>query len=219
MSGSVFISYAREDAAQAQQLAAGLERAGFTVWLDRERMRAGSFSDQLDRAIARCDVFLLLLSPSSARSTYVNRELHVAADDHDRPILPVVIEEADVTPFRLLITGLQRVDFTTRTDAELADVVDGVYRTAAAWRRHRPSPGDRAARVVGAAVSGLGTVVAVGGMGLFFFLFAQAWNSDVGSEPSPLFPAAFGIMLVGIVVAGLGEAVRRAAVRRTGARR
>ena len=83
-------------------------------------------ASRIDRAIARCDVFVLLISPASVRSSYVMREVHLAADDHDRPILPVVVADADITPFRLAIAGLQRVDFRARADHQLHAVVDGV---------------------------------------------------------------------------------------------
>ncbi len=76
---NVFISYSREGSPTAQRLAADLERAGMSVFLDTEGMRAGSFAEQLDQAIARCDVFVLLISTASVRSTYVLRELHVQA--------------------------------------------------------------------------------------------------------------------------------------------
>jgi hypothetical protein len=144
----VFISYAREDGAAAQELSRQLQQAGFSVFLDVERMRAGSFPEQIDRAIARCDVFVLLLSPASVRSTYVQRELHDAADEHLKPVLPVMLAEADLTPVRLTIAGLQRVPYAPDRPDTIAAVVEGIHRLAASKRRERrerrgPAAGDR----------------------------------------------------------------------------
>ncbi len=211
---SVFISYAREDQRAAREVASGLKREGFSVFLDEQRLRAGRFGAQLERAIGRCDVFVLLISPFSVASTYVNRELHVAADDYERPVLPVVLEETDLGPFRLVLGGLQRVPYSTESPYGIEAVVDGVYRTAAQARRLKPSAGARTARVVGTVIAGLGLVLFLGGMGGFFLLFATAWNSQPGDQPSPLFPVMLGVCFVGFVVSAIGEGIRRTAARR-----
>lgn len=215
MSTRVFLSYAREDAADADRLAASLEAEGFSVYLDRSRVRSGDFGAQLERAIADCDVFLVLLSPASIRSTYVRRELHVAADDHERPILPVLLAEADLSRFRLVLAGLQRVDYTTRSDAQLGDVIDGVYRTEAIGRRSRRDPG-KAVRAVGTVIESVGVIILVGAMGFFFLQMIEVAGTETpGPAPSfQPFAMALGVFFVGMVVAGLGEAVRRVGRRR-----
>lgn len=190
------------------------------MFLDTSRMRAGPFAEQLDRAIERCDVFVLLVSHASVDSTYVLRELHLAADDHDRPVLPVMLEDADVTPFRLLIAGLQRVPYQPGDPASTAAVVDGVHRLGIAGRRSRPSAGSRVARGVGGALATLGVLLVVGGMGWFFVLFAEAWGqSDPTQGPPDGFPLALGTAFAGVVVAGLGSAVRSVGRGRGGPRR
>ena len=212
--GSVFISYSRYDTAAADRVAAGLRRAGLQVFLDRDGIRGGGpFASQITRAISRCDVFVLLISPASARSAYVLRELHVAADDYQRPILPVVVADADITPFRLMIAGLQQVDFRHGSDQELADVVDGVYRAAAEHRRHRPGVAIVTVGVLGTILAGLGVMLCVSGMGYFLYQFAEAWNNP-RSGPPPGIPLAFGIFFVGAVVGAVGESLRRMRQRR-----
>lgn len=212
MALTVFISYAREDSASAEQLATSLERQGFVVLLDQHFIRAGQFTEQLDRAIAGCDVFLLLISQASVHSPWVNRELHLAVDDHDRPVLPVELEDADLTPFRLVLAGLQRVNARDGGPQAVYDVIDGIHRTAAARRRRgrREHPARGLARGLGTLIASVGVILCVLGMGYFFLLFAQAWNSSPGSGPPPEIPVAFGIFFVGLVVSGVGEALRRA---------
>jgi hypothetical protein len=212
----VFISYAREDEPVAGELTAALGRSGFTVFRDVERVRAGGFAEQLDKGIADCDVFVLLISPASVRSNYVLRELHVAVDDHDRPVLPVVIADADVAPFRLLIAGQQRLAYVPGDTGLLADVVDGVYASAARGRRQRPEDGSAFLRGIGVALTILGIAFVFGGMGYFILLFAQAWNQEPGPDSGPPanFPIAFGIFFIGMVLAVVGGGLRHAGRRR-----
>ena len=54
-SKSVFLSYAREDAAAARHLAAALRGAGVDVWFDQSELRGGDAWDQkLRRQIKDC---------------------------------------------------------------------------------------------------------------------------------------------------------------------
>jgi hypothetical protein len=215
VSKQVFLSYAREDAPEADRLAARLEAEGFSVYLDRSRIRAGEFGEQLERAIATCDVFLVLLSAASVRSTYVGRELYVAADDYERPILPVLLEDVDLSRFRLVLAGLQRVDYTARSDAQLAAVVDGVYRTRAAGRRSRRDPG-RAVRMVGTVIAALGVVTCMAAIGFFILQMIEVAGTGMSDRLPDFrpFAVAMGVFFVGMVVAGSGEAVRRIGRRR-----
>jgi hypothetical protein len=213
MAQKVFISYAREDSAEATAIADVLRREGFVVYRDQDFLRAGQFGEQLDAAIAGSDVFVLLISRSAVRSTYVTRELHVAADEHLRPVLPVMLEDTDVAPFRLAIAGLQRVDLGQGTAAQFADLVDGVYRSAALGRRHGPTNERRALKVFGTVLSTIGLIVIIAGFGSFFLLLASAWNSSPGDGPPAEIPYAFIGIFAGMVVAGSGAALRKAARR------
>ena len=216
MTTTVFISYAREDSQPAAFVSDGLRRAGFTVLRDQDFLRAGQFGEQLDAAIAKTDVFLLLIYRAAVQSPWVVRELHVAADEHLRPILPVVLEETDIAPFRLAIAGLQRVDFTLGAAHQLADVIDGVYRSAALGRKRGRTGERRTLKVIGTILATIGVAAVIGGFGFFFFvLFAGAWNSSPGSGPPADIPLAFGIIFVGMVVAAVGGGIRRSAQRRT----
>jgi hypothetical protein len=67
--GTVFVSYASEDAAAAQLLANTLITLGFAdVWLDKHKLIAGDdWSDRIDDAIKHCDFFLPVLSRQADR--------------------------------------------------------------------------------------------------------------------------------------------------------
>jgi hypothetical protein len=101
---AVFISYAREDLPAVQQLKAGLEAAGVTVWFDMDRLESGDDYDRkIMRNIARCSYFIPVVSATTQRrlEAYFRREWSYAIDrvrnmaDGALFILPVTIDGTD----------------------------------------------------------------------------------------------------------------------------
>jgi TIR domain/SIR2-like domain len=63
---SLFISYAREDAREIEQLRAGLEEAGLEVWFDRQGLTTGADWDQkITENIRTCLFFLPVISQNT----------------------------------------------------------------------------------------------------------------------------------------------------------
>lgn len=77
---SVFLSYAREDAAKAKSLAGGLERAGHEVWWDRHIHSGSEYAGAIEEALERADAVLVLWSSDAVRSSWVRDE---AAEGRD----------------------------------------------------------------------------------------------------------------------------------------
>jgi hypothetical protein len=101
---AVFISYAREDLPAVQQLKAGLEAAGVTVWFDMDRLESGDDYDRkIQRNIARCSYFVPVVSATTQRrlEAYFRREWSYAMDrvrnmaDGALFILPVTIDSTN----------------------------------------------------------------------------------------------------------------------------
>jgi hypothetical protein len=99
---AVFISYAREDLPAVQQIKAGLESAGITVWFDMDRLEVGDDYDRkIQRNIARCSYFIPVVSATTQRRLegYFRREWSYAIDrvrnmaDGALFILPVTIDD------------------------------------------------------------------------------------------------------------------------------
>jgi hypothetical protein len=87
----VFLSYAREDVAAAQNLAALLEANGLTVWWDRRLVAGDAISTTIERAIDGAKAVIVLWSPHSIASRWVNGEAETAAEAGK--LLPVKIAE------------------------------------------------------------------------------------------------------------------------------
>jgi hypothetical protein len=87
----IFVSYAHVDGDFVRQLVGDLRRRQIRVWFD-ERLRSGEvWHQQLRAAIGAADAFLLVLSPASVTSEYVQWEIGVAKD-LSRLVVPVVYQ-------------------------------------------------------------------------------------------------------------------------------
>ncbi len=78
---SVFLSYDHEDIAVARPLAAALEKAGHTVWYDRDIHGGAQYSRKIEQALDAADAVVVLWSPQSLDSAWVRDE---AAEGRDR---------------------------------------------------------------------------------------------------------------------------------------
>ncbi len=130
--GQLFISYSRQDRDFVDGLIRDLEETGLDVWVDREDIRGGSqWRAAITQAIRDCDAFMVVLSPNSAGSKNVGRELELAADNH-RPIMPILYQPCDIpAEFEYHFAGVQRIDFSDSSSGEspldrLIDALKGV---------------------------------------------------------------------------------------------
>jgi adenylate cyclase len=99
--GAVFLSYASEDTAAAERIAATLRSAGVEVWFDKTELRGGDVWDRkIRQQIHDCALFIPIISAhSQARlEGYFRREWKLATDrTHDMAeeksfLVPVVID-------------------------------------------------------------------------------------------------------------------------------
>lgn len=91
---SIFLSYARTDGAKAGRIASAFEAAGHSVWWDRHIGTGSRFSAEIDEALRKSDLVVVLWSAQSIQSAWVLDEAAVGRDS--ARLLPVLIE--DVLP-------------------------------------------------------------------------------------------------------------------------
>ena len=70
----VFISYAREDSAQAERIARGLEAAGLSAFWDNEIPPGQTWADYIETKLNQCAVAVVLWSEHSTKSQWVREE-------------------------------------------------------------------------------------------------------------------------------------------------
>ncbi len=103
-----FISYSRDDSEFVLRLAEDLKAAGASVWLDQLDIEAGQEWDSaIESALIQSPRMLLILSPSSAKSSSVRNEISFALDEK-KIIIPVLYQDCAVP---LQLRRVQHVDF------------------------------------------------------------------------------------------------------------
>ena len=94
----VFISYSRRDLAFVEQLAADLQSAGLDVWYDLSGLEGGArWSREIQKAIRESQYMLVVLSPDSVASIWVEEEI-LYARKLKRKIVPLFYKPCDL-PF------------------------------------------------------------------------------------------------------------------------
>ena len=109
--GQVFTSYSRRDTETVDNIVEEISEAGISVWIDREAIKAGNtWRVQIVKAIDTCDAFVLMLSPNSAASDNVRREIDLASES-GRVIFAMLLEPVKLpAEIRYQLAGLQFID-------------------------------------------------------------------------------------------------------------
>jgi adenylate cyclase len=102
----VFLSYSREDAPAAKQLAECIGCAGHQVWWDRQIEGGSRFTAEIDRELKNADAVVVIWTKSSIESPWVQDE---AAEGRDSGRLVPILLGADKPP--LGFRQFQSIDF------------------------------------------------------------------------------------------------------------
>lgn len=123
--GQVFISYSRQDAEIVESIVSELEAAGIDVWLDREDIKPGKqWRKQIVEAIDTAEAFVLNLSPNSAASDNVLKELNLAEESLDPFVLPVMLSEMKIPDdMRYQLAGTQYVTYYLDSKQGVQDLI------------------------------------------------------------------------------------------------
>ena len=96
MSRYTFISYAYQDSHFVEKLARHLRRRGIEIWLDQRNSGPDLDWDKtIERAVRRCDCFILVLSPAAVNSWNIRQQFLWARQSH-RPILPILHQACEL---------------------------------------------------------------------------------------------------------------------------
>jgi len=104
----------------AQRIAETLRRHGVPVWYSQTNLLgAQQWHDEIGKALARCDWFLVILSPRAVRSEWVKREFLYALRNlrYRNRIVPVLHRTCDADKLSWTLNDSQWVGFTIDFDA------------------------------------------------------------------------------------------------------
>jgi len=117
---TAFFSYSREDSEFVLHVARDLKAAGANVWLDQMDIVPGQRWDEaIERALAGCPRMLVVLSPTSVRSTNVMDEVSFALEE-GKTVIPILYRDCAI-PFRL--RRVQYIDLRHDYDHGLAELL------------------------------------------------------------------------------------------------
>lgn len=87
----IFISYSHKDKAYARKLADALEQQGLPVWIDDRIDYGTKWPRILQENLDACGAFLVIMSPRSYESDWVQNELS-RAQEKAKPVFPLLLE-------------------------------------------------------------------------------------------------------------------------------
>ena len=131
----MFVSHSSSDAAFADKLAQGLRHANVDVWIDSRQLKPGAaLVGEIQKGIADCDALLIVLSPDSVTSRWVQEEVEAAlvsqATTSKPRVIPVLYRDCDIP---LFLKSRVWVDFrdTESDDAKFEDRIKALLGQAA----------------------------------------------------------------------------------------
>lgn len=109
---SIFISYSSKDIKFVERIMEELEKIGATYWKAPEMIPAGSsYAREIPQAIQNCGVFLLVLSPTSQDSIWVEKEIDSAICNR-KTIIPFEVKEVELNDtFRFYLNNVQMISY------------------------------------------------------------------------------------------------------------
>src|SRR3990172_2643493 len=107
----VFISYSRLDIEFVEQLVADLRASGFKAWYDLSGLEGGTqWGSEIQKAIENSQFFILVLSPNSLKSKWVQREF-LFAENCNIKVIPLQYQPC---PVPMWLMDLQLIDMQGR---------------------------------------------------------------------------------------------------------
>jgi len=138
--GKVFISYSRRDTEVVKQIAAQLEAADIQVWFDTEDIKAGKqWRKQIVEGIDTAEAFILNLSPDSAASDNVLKELNLAEEALDPFVLPIMLKEMKIPDeMRYQLAGKQFIAYHLDQKRGVKDLIAEIKKKRGAASERPP---------------------------------------------------------------------------------
>lgn len=121
---NIFISYSSKDKPFAIRLRDDLLAKGFHPWLDESELKGGQkWLDEIQKAIDRCHILLVVLTPDSLQSDYVQMEYRQALRK-EKLVIP--LDYLPVPDVPMDLPGLQWVNFQASYEVGLYNLLNSL---------------------------------------------------------------------------------------------
>jgi tetratricopeptide (TPR) repeat protein len=116
----IFISYSRADAGNfAKHIHKYLTDNGHAVFTDVNSITIGDpWAHSIEKNISECDIFIVILTPDSLRSSHIEREV-LQAQREDKIIVPCIHEHVDYSKIKWDLDNIQGIEFSDKFDLAL----------------------------------------------------------------------------------------------------
>ena len=110
----IFVSHSHSDNVFCRQIVLSLTDVGLDVWYDERTMGAGNLAQNIERALNAADTYIIVLSPTSVASQWVQIEWYAALDlfrENKIRFVPIIAPDMGDVEIPLLMRGLHRIEF------------------------------------------------------------------------------------------------------------
>ncbi len=118
--GYIFLSYAHKKHGQVKDIIDALQREGYDIWYDTHLELGDRYNQTIGEKIRDCTVFMCILTKEYGESKYCRKEIGLAIETYEKPIIPVYVDSMDSTipeGIKLLLQGNNAVYLNTVSDA------------------------------------------------------------------------------------------------------
>ena len=118
--GYIFLSYAHKNHGQVKDIIDALQREGYDIWYDTHLELGDRYNQTIGEKIRDCTVFMCILTKEYGESKYCRKEIGLAIETYEKPIIPVYMDSMDSAipeGIKLLLQGNNAVYLNTVSDA------------------------------------------------------------------------------------------------------
>ncbi|WML57768.1 toll/interleukin-1 receptor domain-containing protein [Neobacillus sp. PS2-9] len=125
----VFISYSSSEFNNVNAIKNILEKNNISCWMAPHSIPVGcSYANEIPAAIRNCGMFLLMLSSSSQKSQWVQKEVSLALS-YGKTVLPFMLENCELTEsFNFYLTDVQRYNAYESQSEVLKELIARISR-------------------------------------------------------------------------------------------
>jgi hypothetical protein len=127
----IFVSYSRRDADFAQQIDDYFQDSGHDVFTDVKNIQVGVvWTSAIENNISNCDIFVIIITQATLRSTEVEKEV-LQAQREKKKIIPCIHRDVSYDEIKWNLKSIQGVEFQDKY--ELSRIL---YSKIAGKRKH-----------------------------------------------------------------------------------
>ena len=127
----IFVSYSRRDADFAQHIHEYFINSKHDIFTDLNNIQIGDvWSNTIEKNISNCNIFVIIVTHASLRSTEIEKEI-LQAKSENKTIIPCIHKDVRYEEVKWDLAKLQGIEFADKFDLarNLYSKIDGIRPT------------------------------------------------------------------------------------------